>query len=374
MKQPARASTLGGIRLMESGRFQPSYPDPTHQPAPGKKRDRINGPSCATFVEADVWLLGIQRKMETGQWEKPRRVGPAAPGAKVMTLRQWTAEWMATRQLKDKTRKTYTDLQERILLPHFGDMPLNEITRADVQDWFDRSTATGNIRAQAYSHLSTLMKHALRKDKINTANPCQVEGGAVPPKAKRKKPLKVDAVKALVEACEDRYKALAAVMGTSGLRISEARGLQRQDIDLDGRKISVETSKTDEGVRDVPIYPWVVPLLRTQLETYSGFGPRGWVFPGITNPEVMLSETMIRKALEKASNSLGRRVAPHLLRHSAATNLIAVNKANAADVQQFLGHTDPTMTMRYMHSDITRLLDLSADDDDDDGMAVAAST
>ena len=60
--------------------------------------------------------------------------------------------------------------------------------------------------------------------------------------------------------------------------------------------------------------------------------------------------TSIRKSLQNLAESAGikERVYPHLLRHSAATQMIAEG-SDIRKVQGFLGHQDITMTQKYTH-------------------------
>ena len=60
--------------------------------------------------------------------------------------------------------------------------------------------------------------------------------------------------------------------------------------------------------------------------------------------------TSIRKSLQNVADSVGikERIYPHLLRHSAATQMIA-DGSDIRKVQGFLGHQDITMTQRYTH-------------------------
>ena len=60
--------------------------------------------------------------------------------------------------------------------------------------------------------------------------------------------------------------------------------------------------------------------------------------------------TTVRKSLQSVAESAGikDRIYPHLLRHSAATQMIA-DGSDIRKVQGFLGHQDITMTQRYTH-------------------------
>lgn len=63
----------------------------------------------------------------------------------------------------------------------------------------------------------------------------------------------------------DGRRALVAVLGCGGLRVSEAAALNVADIDLAHRKIYVRDSKTDAGVREVDMTPRLVDELVSYL-------------------------------------------------------------------------------------------------------------
>ena len=65
----------------------------------------------------------------------------------------------------------------------------------------------------------------------------------------------------------DGRRALVAVLGCGGLRVSEAAALNIADIDLAHRKIYVRDSKTDAGVREVDMTPRLVDELVAYLAT-----------------------------------------------------------------------------------------------------------
>ena len=64
------------------------------------------------------------------------------------------------RRWKPSTRKGNRHLIDRYLVPFFGTMPVSEIARADVQRWFDSTSATPGNANRALPVLSVMMRQA----------------------------------------------------------------------------------------------------------------------------------------------------------------------------------------------------------------------
>jgi integrase/recombinase XerD len=147
-----------------------------------------------------------------------------------------------------------------------------------------------------------------------------------------------------------RDRALVELLYGSGLRVSEAVGLERASVDLDGRLVRA-TGKGDKE-RIVPIGRRGVDALRRYLARGRPFLDRRH------RPELFLNAQggaltragaflILRRLAEKAGLDPAR-VHPHLLRHSFATHLLE-GGADLRSVQEMLGHADLATTELYTH-------------------------
>jgi integrase len=149
----------------------------------------------------------------------------------------------------------------------------------------------------------------------------------------------------------------------SGLRLGEALALRMHDVDLIERTIHVSDSKTENGIREVPIAPELVPRIKNWIAYVQSRGcyrPNGY-FLCTTNVrhwrdrEGRIHETvpggrMRQQTVERVVRRVGERagierLTPHRLRRTFGSYLL--NKdVRLETVSELLGHADPRITSR----------------------------
>ena len=171
--------------------------------------------------------------------------------------------------------------------------------------------------------------------------------------------------------CPTDFRCMMYLMITAGLRRGELLGLQWQDIDFKDLTISirrnitytpergnvVDTPKTDESVRTIPILPYVAALLKEyRAVDHPESNDTAFVFPsekGDTTPRAPNAITHRVKRFMKAHDLPD--MSPHDLRHSCAT-LLLDSGADIKSVQEILGHTNASTTLNfYVRSDMGRM-------------------
>lgn len=169
-------------------------------------------------------------------------------------------------------------------------------------------------------------------------------------------------VDTLLHACTPgeagrRLSALIAVLYRSGLRVREARLLQVKDLDLEGSAIRVLHGK-GATTRTVGIDPGGAALVRAWLEHRAlKHGPRGWVFASRSGTPVSASYVRVEFARLGRRAGIGKRVHPHGLRHTLASELRAEG-IDPAIIQRQLGHASLATTIRYLdHLQPTRVIE-----------------
>ena len=132
----------------------------------------------------------------------------------------------------------------------------------------------------------------------------------------------------------------------SGLRVSEAAGLDWEDLEPEERWLRV-LGKGQKG-RAVPFGRGVKELLQDwRPDPVTRQGP---VFPGERGASRITPRTIHRLVTQSARRVGLAGVTPHTLRHSFATHLLE-GGASLRVVQELLGHESLLTTQRYL--DIT---------------------
>jgi integrase/recombinase XerD len=147
-----------------------------------------------------------------------------------------------------------------------------------------------------------------------------------------------------------RDGALVELLYGAGLRVSEAVGLERGDVDLEGRTVRCIGKGDKERV--VPLGTQAAAALRRYLargRPYLDRRHRPELFlnaqgGGLTRAGAFL---VLRRLAARAGLD-PERVHPHLLRHSFATHLLE-GGADLRSVQEMLGHADLGTTELYTH-------------------------
>jgi site-specific recombinase XerD len=178
------------------------------------------------------------------------------------------------------------------------------------------------------------------------------------PRRRRRLPrsLSMGEVERLIDAANGttprsfRDRALVELLYGAGLRVSEAVGLERGGIDLEGRTVRCVGKGDKERV--VPLGVQAVEALRRYLARGRPYLDRRH------RPELFLNAQggpltrggafLILRRLAAGAGLDPERIHPHLLRHSFATHLLE-GGADLRSVQEMLGHADLGTTELYTH-------------------------
>ena len=150
------------------------------------------------------------------------------------------------------------------------------------------------------------------------------------------------------------YRTVIGLMASTGVRLGEALGLDRHDVDLDDGALHVRARKTKQ--REVPLHPTAARALRT----YARDRDRRWPQP--QSPAFFLNTRGRRLAASEFNHQFAKlirhvglegageraRPRPHDLRHTMAVRTLLDWIAAGEDVDRrmpelstFLGHVQP---------------------------------
>ncbi len=160
-----------------------------------------------------------------------------------------------------------------------------------------------------------------------------------------------------------RDKAILEVLFSSGLRVSELVGLNRDSINLKSGEFSVVGK--GRKVRLVFLSPraldWLKKYLLMREDDWKPLFIRhkGKVIPYNYGEKMRLSIRSIERIVRKYALQAGlaKKITPHSLRHSFATDLLSQG-ADIRAVQELLGHKNLATTQIYTHVTNKRLRDV----------------
>ena len=157
------------------------------------------------------------------------------------------------------------------------------------------------------------------------------------------------------DALARRDRAFLELLYASGLRVSEACGLELDDLDLDGR--SVRVTGKGRKTRLVPIHARAIAALRDWLAARNSVAEDDageHVFLGDRGGP--LSDRSARRLVERAAKqgAVGQHVHPHRLRHGFATHLLD-RGLDLRIIQELLGHSSISTTQVYTHVSVEQL-------------------
>lgn len=195
------------------------------------------------------------------------------------------------------------------------------------------------------------------KDGLNEVDP---SAGVKPPSPAKRLPkaLSIDEVTRLLESASAvdtplalRDRALLEVLYGTGARISEAVGLDVDDIALQDEDATVLLRGKGSKERIVPVGRYA----RESLDAYltrgrpalaSGATAHGAMFLNARGGRLSRQSawTVINRTADRAG--ITKEVSPHTLRHSFATHLLD-GGADVRVVQELLGHASVTTTQVY---------------------------
>jgi site-specific recombinase XerD len=234
---------------------------------------------------------------------------------------------------------------------------VGDATTAQIETWLASLRAGGRAASTVARRLAAVRSYFRHLTLIGTRvdNPAAAVSGPRKPKTVPRT-LSPSEAERLVDVAAGttpramRDQAIVELLYGAGLRVSEAVGLVKASVDLDGRVVRVVGKGGKERL---------VPLGRPAAEALRRYMALGR--PHLDRrhrPDLFLNARggaltragvflILRRLADRAGLEPGR-VHPHLLRHSFATHLLE-GGADLRSVQEMLGHADVATTERYTH-------------------------
>lgn len=239
------------------------------------------------------------------------------------------------------------------------------VTLADLRAWLARQSADGRSRAtiaRRGAAVRTFFSWALHTGLV-TEDPAARLASARPA-ASIPAVLGVDDAKRLLDAARERAEAgdpldvrdwaMAELLYATGIRVGELTGIDVTDVDLAERVVRVLGKGDKERV-----VPFGVPAKRALVAWIEQARPTCATPAGkalfVGRRGLRVNQRQVREVVHRLAASAGvPDIAPHALRHSAATHLLQ-GGSDLRAVQEVLGHASLATTQRYTHVTADRL-------------------
>ena len=311
-----------------------------------------------------------------------RLAGETRP-AKPISFDDYYESWVGSyagrtsRGFCERSRSLYRRAIVDFALPRWKTWELTEVEPADVRELYgqlrERDISTSRLKTLRAA-LSAMFATAV-EDRLLSSNPVRgvriPAGPAEESEDERAKALTRTELRLLLKELPEDWHLFFEFLVHTGLRISEAIGLNWEHLDLgEHPRVKVREQlyqgerkrlKSRDGRRDIPLSPGMkARLLARRRDSYQG--PGSPVFTSQAGTPLRASN-VYRRVLAPAAIGLGFKrevefngekrirstISFHNFRHTCASLLFADGR-NIKQVQEWLGHADPSFTLTvYVH-------------------------
>ena len=310
-----------------------------------------------------------------------------------MTVAEYFTAWLD--KIKDKVRpntyRSYNGNMINHIIPYFKSkkLKLQELVISDINDYFEYMCEYTNLSNTTLKHhkqnISKALADAIDKGYISI-NPAT--GAKIPTLSKKVdfevKFLNNSQLTELRKLFKDTKIALPVILcSIYGMRRSEVLGLKWCNVDFENSRIYIRETlqqstkklsgdsnftaptKTESSERALPITKKAKELLLAQYELQQAnktLLKDSYVYSDYVctfDDGNVISPNFLSKKFHKVlANSDLPLIRLHDLRHSVASNLLAMG-FSIVQVAEWLGHSDSRITLKYYaHADITSKKDI----------------
>ena len=276
------------------------------------------------------------------------------------TFREHAERWLALpHDWKESTRENYGSNLRLHAYPAIGKARLDQITRRDLKELFDRLLVSGKARGtvkQIRTAIGAVLGNAVEEEIVRHNPLANVKFKFKSKNRDEIRPLTDSEAKELLGEARNHlggkyYPSILCALRT-GMRIGEIEALKWGDVDFAGgfvevrrshRKGRVTDTKT-HGKRRVDMSPMLAAALRELKASRKvvSLEEDGWVFAD--GGGRMLKRKALEVALHRCLEKVGlRRIRVHDLRHTYAT-IRLLRGHNIGDVSKQLGHSSIKIT------------------------------
>ncbi|WP_294727651.1 site-specific integrase [uncultured Fusobacterium sp.] len=256
--------------------------------------------------------------------------------------------------ISDKSHRTIETNKFRMkFFESLDNREIAEIKLFELQNLFDNMNRSWSFKISCKSILNMIFDYALKNDFISSNKVSFVEVGKKIKILERKIFTKEEIgilwknINSAEEYCQYIY--IVLILLYTGMRIGELQNLKNEDIDLENRIIKIKASKTEAGVRVIPISSKIYDLVKKHVNLEQEYFVKG-------DTTLKLSYSTFKPRFQKLLKKLGiQEHTIHDTRHTFATMLNNAD-ANSTTITKLIGHVNFNTTENiYTHKDTDEL-------------------
>jgi len=333
------------------------------------KNNRRKSQSAYNYEKRYITLLN---GMLDGQWIKkisPKDYNIPFPGGFGDYAMDFLEKYIKERRLHEKTRNNYYrslfKFCERMQFD--GIVSLYDINTNNILDFV---SSVQNCKDHVVIILKAFLKHLYEEQIIDYRTATildKIKTRLVKKLPSYYTPMEIMSIEKTVDRkypMGKRDYAMILLATRLGLRSSDITPLKFSDIDWDNNLIYLEQYKTKRTV-ELPLLTDVGEAIIDYVRNARPKSRTKYIFLRMSSPYEPLTSTglyvVINKYFRRSNVSWAkRRHGCHAMRHSLATNMLKKGTPIAI-ISDSLGHVDSETTMKYIHLNISGLLECSLD-------------
>lgn len=304
----------------------------------GKRTTKSTGKTLKG--EANVFLSEFKKKMEE---ERSQLVKP-------IQIKQFAFQYLRYREsyFTEKTIKVY-QTTFKFLEKYFGNIELSEITRNNLEEYFNNRIKSSSIFAARKDliNISAAFNYAVNSGYLLT-NPCK---GIKRHKLPERQPLfytKEDFNKLYLSIDNEDIKDLVLFAVNTGLRQMELITLEWSQINFKDNFLILDNNghiTKSKRIRTIPLNQTCIDILQKRYERSDFTSQKVFTLSGIPIEQKSFSKKFKSYVTNAKINS---KLNFHSLRHTAASWLVQ-SGVSIYVVSKLLGHADIKTTEIYAH-------------------------
>lgn len=271
-----------------------------------------------------------------------------------MTFKELKDMWWENYKSKATNEGTIrTNTYKLKNLKPLDNLKVSELKLFHMQEIFDNMDASWNFKSSCKSVLNMIFDYALKNELIESNRVKFIELGKRNTVIKRrvftKKEIKILWENLDSDTYYSKYIYIILILIYTGMRIGELINLKNEDINLNDSLLTIKESKTEAGIRIIPISSKIFNLFLSNMVKGQEYFVVGYKTPKLSYRTFKPRFEKLLKELQIEAHTI------HDTRHTFAT-LLNNADANQSTIAKLIGHLDFSVTENiYTHKDAEEL-------------------